>query len=188
MTAIALVRHGRTDWNAERRMQGRTENPLNEEGLGQAEVVAPLLTPVRARRVISSPMLRAQQTADVIAERLSLPRDAHREALIERDFGSAEGVDIAEAYASHPDHDWPGSETVAEVGERGAAEIRALLAEGVDSIVVAHGTLLRLALGVLTGAPFPRFDNADVVLVRSAGTGAYEVEWLVGPAAEQLAR
>lgn len=188
MTRIALVRHGRTDWNAARRMQGRTENPLNAEGLSQAAVVAPLLTPVNAQRVISSPMLRAQQTADVIAEHLGAPRAAHRESLIERDFGSAEGADITEAYASHPDHDWPGSEPVSAVGERGAAEIRALLAEGVDTIVVAHGTLLRLSLGVLTGAPFPRFDNADVVLVRSSDDGEVAVEWLVGPAEEQLTR
>lgn len=66
-TRLCLVRHGETDWNAERRIQGQNNTPLNEVGIAQAAAAARALSATRFPAIYSSDLLRAQHTADVIA-------------------------------------------------------------------------------------------------------------------------
>jgi probable phosphoglycerate mutase len=70
-TDLFLVRHGRTDWNAEGRFQGSVERPLDEHGYAQAEAAAGRLSSLNA--IYCSHMLRARQTAEVIAQKHTLP-------------------------------------------------------------------------------------------------------------------
>lgn len=97
-----FVRHGETPWNAERRLQGHQDIPLNALGLAQAAAAARYLVQRHAQwsfsAVISSDLLRARQTADTIGAALGL--DVRSEpALRERHYGDFEGKTPAEAAA-----------------------------------------------------------------------------------------
>lgn len=101
-TRICLVRHGETAWNAERRLQGHTDIPLNDTGLVQARATAASLAAERFDAAYSSDLTRARQTAAAIAERcgLELAFDA---ALRERHYGSFQALTYDEARARFPD-------------------------------------------------------------------------------------
>ena len=89
---LVLVRHGETDWNQERRLQGRTDNPLNGVGRAQARKAGRLLAAEPWDVVVSSPLLRAVQTAHLIADAAGLQPAGTIPELVERDYGSAEGL------------------------------------------------------------------------------------------------
>ena len=73
MTRLILIRHGETDWNIEGRYQGQADPPLNRRGLSQAGQVAVPLKEVGIDLLYSSPLLRAYQTAQAIAQELGVP-------------------------------------------------------------------------------------------------------------------
>ncbi|NDE53733.1 MAG: histidine phosphatase family protein, partial [Actinobacteria bacterium] len=64
---IVLWRHGQTDWNIENRFQGHSDIPLNDVGIRQAERAAPLLMALQPSRIVSSDLMRAQQTAAALS-------------------------------------------------------------------------------------------------------------------------
>lgn len=66
---IYLVRHGQTDWNIEKKTQGHTDIPLNENGKKQAKVLAQNIGHLSIDKIISSDLLRAKETAEIINER-----------------------------------------------------------------------------------------------------------------------
>jgi len=84
------LRHGATDWNRQGLFQGRTDNPLNEDGLKQAHEAADLLRDVGISRIVASPLLRAARTAEIIADAIAVPLTIDA-GIIEFDFGSFEG-------------------------------------------------------------------------------------------------
>lgn len=87
---LYVVRHGRTEWNAQGRYQGQKDSPLTEQGIKQAKEVAQKLRHIKFDAIFSSDLLRAQRTAEIIAleHRLAVTT---AEALRERNFGSVEG-------------------------------------------------------------------------------------------------
>jgi len=101
-----IVRHGETSWNADRRLQGHQDIPLNELGLAQAEAAGRYLhnrhlqTPFSA--IVSSDLMRARQTADEIAHALGMNVVTHA-GLRERHYGQFEGVTPSEAAAQNPE-------------------------------------------------------------------------------------
>ncbi|UPJ54320.1 histidine phosphatase family protein [Bradyrhizobium sp. 200] len=98
--SFLCLRHGVTDWNAQGQFQGRTDVPLNGEGVSQAQAAALRLQNVRLDQVVASPLLRAVQTADIIASALSTPL-AIDDGITECNFGSLEGRSIAEVMKEH---------------------------------------------------------------------------------------
>jgi len=169
---IHLVRHGETDWNAESRLQGWTDIPLNARGLEQAQAAAAILGQRVVGQVISSDLERAQQTAAPIAARAGVPV-ALAPALRERRYGTAEGridTELDQEFGGQlndrwadPDFTFEGGETRREVYER----VRVFLVELLDSpapgelVLVSHGGALRAARGVLEGIPvdqLPRWE------------------------------
>ena len=88
---VYLTRHGQTDWNAEDKVLGRTDVPLNEAGLAQAGQLAQALSGEPIDLVITSPLTRTVQTGRIVAEALGVPA-VTADALIEMDFGVFEGV------------------------------------------------------------------------------------------------
>ena len=72
MTTILLARHGETDWNRERRIQGHTDRPLTDEGRTQASVLAEELDRDPPDAVYSSDLVRAHETARIVANRFGL--------------------------------------------------------------------------------------------------------------------
>ena len=91
-----FLRHGETDWNAQRLSQGKTDIPLNGNGLRQAERAARTLTGTTITTIVASPLSRARVTAETVAARLGLPVQLDDE-LREVNFGEQEG---------HPMGDW----------------------------------------------------------------------------------
>ena len=98
--SFLCIRHGVTDWNRQGRFQGLTDIPLNDEGVAQAEAAAQRLRDVRFDCVVSSPLMRAMKTAEIIAA-ASDKTVAVDAGLIECDFGSFEGRPISEVMAEH---------------------------------------------------------------------------------------
>lgn len=173
MSRIALVRHGETDWNRDGRLQGRSDVPLNDTGRRQAAELAPLLSGGPWIVVLSSPLVRATETARILAAAAGLSTGAPVPDLVERGYGDAEGLTLAEAERRWPDGAWPGLEDLDAVAERGAAALERLadaLAPA-DVAVVAHGALIRAAASRLCGVEVPRILNGACTLLEREGSG-----------------
>jgi len=98
--SFICLRHGATDWNRQGLFQGRTDNPLNEDGIAQAHAAAETLRSVTLGQVVSSPLLRAVQTAEIIAN-IAAKTVTLDHGLIELDFGSFEGRPVRELMLQH---------------------------------------------------------------------------------------
>lgn len=172
MTEILLIRHGETAWNAERRLQGHLDVPLNAEGERQAAALGRALRSEGLDALWSSDLQRARQTAQPIAAASGLPLQIEP-ALRERCFGGFEGMvhaDIGvrypQAYAAWkareldarlPDGEHA-PETLRAFFERVMAAIKRLAGYGHGKIaLVTHGGVLecayRAAQGRLPDAP-----------------------------------
>lgn len=99
---IILIRHGITDWNLVRRYQGHTDVPLNEQGREQARELAMMLEKMPIAAIYSSDLVRAYETAKIIAEGRSIPIYKLRE-LRETHFGNWEGLTIEEIHEKFPE-------------------------------------------------------------------------------------
>ena len=86
---IYIVRHGQTDWNIEKRMQGMNDIPLNENGIKDARLLAEKLANVSFDLCLTSPLQRAKQTAEILTKGKAEIIVDNR--LVERGFGSFEG-------------------------------------------------------------------------------------------------
>jgi ribonuclease H / adenosylcobalamin/alpha-ribazole phosphatase len=161
-TRLLMLRHGQTEHSAQRRYSGHGDLPLTELGERQAAAAAARLSTMDGvAAVVSSPMLRARQTAQPVADALGVPLNVH-DGLIETDFGAWEGLTFAEARERDPDlHTrWitdtsvaaPEGESMDAVHRRVRRVRDQLIAEhgGATLIVVTHVTpikaLLRMAL------------------------------------------
>ena len=156
---LVLWRHGQTAWNVERRFQGKTDIPLDETGVQQAERAARLLAALRPTAILASPLQRAAHTAQALAAITGLPV-RHDRDLVERDGGQWEGLtaeEIRERYpAEHAVWQPPGGETSAQVAKRVATALdRALDDLPPDGLLVvaSHGAALRLGMSELLGIP-----------------------------------
>lgn len=162
-TTFALVRHGQTDWNAEQRIQGRSDVPLNDTGRAQVRATAELLQVDDWDFVVCSPLSRARESADILAAALGLEVTHELPALVERHYGRAEGMqDGDELRALRIPGGFLEAETEDEVAARASVALRELVSShpGARIIVVAHGTLIRLALTALSGGPIESISNA----------------------------
>ena len=141
-----LVRHGETEWSLSGRHTGRSDIPLTERGRRQATEAGARLRAQHFAQVLSSPMSRALETARLagFGERVVVDPD-----LCEWDYGAYEGITTPEIRETVPGwtvwtHDVPDGEAPAHVGNRVDRVIgRIRSAEG-DSVVFAHGHILRV--------------------------------------------
>ena len=88
---LLIARHGETAWNVENRISGRTDVPLTEKGLQQAQALAKNAVDKGIEVILASPLLRARQTAQAVSDAIGVPVEID-ERLIELDFGSFEGA------------------------------------------------------------------------------------------------
>ncbi len=102
MTALIAVRHGETDWNRIRRLQGHTDVALNATGVEQAARLAAALAGERIAAIHASDLGRALATAEPVAAGLGVPVTPHA-ALRERNYGVLEGKTYAEILENHPE-------------------------------------------------------------------------------------
>jgi broad specificity phosphatase PhoE len=174
MTTLLLVRHGETDWNVERRVQGHSDTPLNDTGRLQALSLAASLEGEPIDAVYSSDLLRAHETARIVAERKGLPVTLLPE-LRERNFGSWEGLTDAEIFDRFPEATWDSwgdGETREEMARRVLDSVRRIADAHPDSgvLVVSHGGPLRAVLMHCGSDGIGRIDNCRVVRIE-AGNG-----------------
>ncbi|KRE91275.1 MULTISPECIES: histidine phosphatase family protein [unclassified Arthrobacter] len=183
LTTFALVRHGQTDWNAERRLQGATDIPLNDVGRGQARDAVAVLAPYEWDAIVSSPLSRAAETADLIAEGLGLSVSRRVPELTERSFGPAEGMQAGpELDALRIPGGFKGAESEEEAANRGLAALEALAEEfrGQRLLVVTHGTLLRVSLSRAIGQTLSSVDNAVLNLAHHHAIDGWKLEYFNG--------
>jgi len=164
---LHFVRHGETPYNAERRIQGQMHDvPLSDRGREQAREIADELARIaKPELIISSDLLRAMQTAEIIAERLALPVTPEP-ALRERHFGIAQGqlyADVAELvqeWWKRHDYRIDGGETNREMYARVAAYLGRLRAgpPARELVLVAHGGTVNMALACLAGIPLDEME------------------------------
>jgi probable phosphoglycerate mutase len=185
MTQFVLVRHGETEWHAENRYAGVSDVPLDDTGRAQAHALADWARRQHFDVLVCSPVPRAVATAAPVAAALGLEPEVVAD-LREVDFGIAEGHTLQEMRVSHPEaaaafvanpvaFPVPGAESPGAAAQRAVAALRDVAARHRDRsvLVVAHNTLLRLALCMWLGIPLaryravlPRLDNAAATRLR----------------------
>ena len=178
---LGFVRHGQTQWNLEGRLQGSADIPLNDTGRQQAADAVQVLRGAAGGTqwdaVVSSPLSRARETAQIIADGLGLELGGTYDLLIERDYGQGEGVLESEALERWPGKIGGGIETLESVVDRGVRAIERIAADlpGRNVLVVCHGTIIRYTLSHFAGYQLDTIRNASVaVLGQQAGS---ELGW-----------
>jgi probable phosphoglycerate mutase len=149
-TAILLARHGETDWNGERRVQGHSDRPLNDRGHAQARALAESLAHEPLDAVYSSDLARARDTALAVAGPRGLPVGVV-EALREKHFGTWEGLTDAAVLRRFPQAlggEWGDGETSSAMSTRVVEALRHIAGAhpGGSVLVVSHGGPLRAVL------------------------------------------
>ena len=163
MAKIVLLRHGETEWSRSGQHTGRTNVPLTRNGRKGAVAIAPLLEHRNFGLVLTSPMDRAIETAQLAG----LTPDGTDDDLLEWDYGAWEGRTTRDIRVELKDPKWviwdhpipPGNtpgESTDEVAERARRVIDRcvpFLASGRDCCLVAHGHLLRILSATWLGLP-----------------------------------
>jgi probable phosphoglycerate mutase len=179
MTEILLIRHGETAWNAERRMQGQIDIPLNEEGQRQAAALARALADEAVDAIMSSDLQRAHSTAQAVAKALGMPVQTDP-GLRERCFGAFEGLLYAEIEARYPEayaqwgardpharypHGERKAETFAEFSQRAVATVSRIADahRGQRIVIVSHGGVLDCVYRAAHGMPITAPRDFDVL-------------------------
>lgn len=192
VTRLCLVRHGETEWNTQRRIQGQIDIGLNENGLRQAEAAGRWLRAADITAIYSSDLSRAWTTAERIGAALGLKPQPAPE-LRERRYGIFEGLTFAELKTQHPasfaayeardpDYDFETGESLRTMFERVTGKLSALAAAhgGESIVVVLHGGVLDIANRFVRGNPL---DTPRDFLIPNAGLnwlacccGAWRIE------------
>ena len=193
-TRICVIRHGETDWNVEKRIQGHTDVPLNEVGRAQALAMAFNAAHQRFAAIYSSDLLRAVETAQVLAQREDLEVSLLPQ-LRERHYGLFQGITAAQGAALHPaayayyvardlNYDFETGESLRRFAER--------VADGIDWLVrhhrgqtiaaVSHSGVLDVLYRRATGRPLstPRdfvIPNCALNWFRFDGQGWHLDAW-----------
>jgi 2,3-bisphosphoglycerate-dependent phosphoglycerate mutase len=179
VTILILARHGETDWNRENRFQGHADPPLNELGRKQSAKLAEALADEPIARVYTSPLRRARETAELVAERLGLEIES-LEALREIDVGSWTGLtreEVAErfpeAYArwlERAPHGFEDGETYEELAARVIPALGALAEAhpATTLLIVTHGGPSRVMQAHAAGVDYAEARRRETVLANCA--------------------
>jgi probable phosphoglycerate mutase len=181
MRPLLLARHGQTAWNALGRLQGHTDIPLDEIGLGQARALAEAIADAGVTAIWTSDLVRARQTGEVVAAALGLPAPALDPDLRERRYGVFEGLTGDECAARHPEA-WqiylarregpagaePRADAIARISR---ALDRIAATDGGPALIITHGGVMRLWLIEHLGPDVPPVGNAAAYVVEHDGSG-----------------
>ncbi|MGE7760145.1 histidine phosphatase family protein [Peribacillus sp. NPDC097895] len=151
ITTICLVRHGQTDWNAQGKLQGQTDIPLNELGKIQAHQCGEFLSKEDWDVIISSPLKRARETAEIIAHYID-GTVIEKNEFIEKNFGVAEGLTAAEREEKYIDKAYPGQESQESLRNRLMKGLQEIQKEFPKKrvILVAHGAVIHFILRLMS--------------------------------------
>ena len=173
-TRLCIVRHGETAWNAEHRVQGQLDVPLNATGLAQAQAIARALSREKFDAIYSSDLSRALQTAQPLAGLLGLPIVKDRN-LRERHYGIFQKLTYAEVKARFPedyarfeardlDFSFRTGESLREFSERSIEIVKKIAEEnrGKSIAVFTHGGVLDKLYRFVTGLPLEAARNFGI--------------------------
>jgi len=178
---ILLARHGQTEWNAQRRFQGKTDVPLNESGLNEARMLAVRLKNWPVDVIYTSPFSRALETAKIVSDlNVNAARLEVRSELEEMSFGNWEKLSVHDVAKSFPGRyeAWkddpskvvpPGGESFEDVVKRVKPVLDDILnREDREVLIVAHGGVIRAIVVLLLGLSpsgiwHMRLDNCALV-------------------------
>jgi broad specificity phosphatase PhoE len=192
---VYLARHGQTAYNREGRFQGQQQVPLDDTGRAQAAELAERASGYGFRALWSSPLLRARETADIVAAAIGLqPKDDPR--LMETDAGDWTDLTFTEVRASTPElfdafaagdpgFAFPGGESFAEQELRVSAALRDVERGVLPALVVCHGMVIRAAFASRAAdgsAPFERVPNAALVPLTSSALASASTDFGGGEA------
>jgi len=165
MQTVYFVRHGQTEYNVQRRLQGWNDSPLSPQGIEQARILAKALAPLEIRHALASPLGRAQQTAAIIREEAGIPMEA-TPALREVSFGAFEGHTLDELeihfpgmWAARMADKWnyrpPQGESNAEAVPRAREVVKRIESwgNGGPLLIIAHFAINRIILSLLADIP-----------------------------------
>lgn len=171
MTRIYIVRHGESEWNIIRKIQGFKNAPLTERGLAQGDKIAQRLRDVKLDAIYASDLDRARITAEKIAAANGADLTI-TESLREMSFGIWEGMLFSEVQETYPEGFgyWQKSPELLEIEEgenlyslekRMAGFIDEILErhQGGDVLIVSHGTALKTMILYLLGMPLTNYKN-----------------------------
>lgn len=193
MKTIYFVRHGQTEFNLQKRLQGWRDSPLSENGVEQVKRVAKAVEQLDAVKGFASPLGRAQQTAGIIRDEISFDFEA-LDDLREVSFGDFEGNTLPELDVKFPgewekrqNNKWtycpPGGEANTDAVERGrrAADRFSNEAEDGPVLVIAHFAINRIIFSLLAGIEPDEIIQINVpheVIYRAQNNGAgWEVSY-----------
>lgn len=164
-TRICFIRHGETDWNVEKRIQGQIEIPLNETGRAQALAMTFNSAHHNFEAIYSSDLVRARDTANMLAARRGLAIKILPQ-LRERHFGIFQGLTAEEGQVQHPDvharylardpdYDFISGESMRDLAERVAAAVHTMTQHHAGQTIAAitHGGVLDILYRKATGKP-----------------------------------
>jgi broad specificity phosphatase PhoE len=173
---VYLARHGQTAYNLEGRFQGQLPVPLDDTGRAQAAELAEHALMGDFAALWCSPLLRARETADIVASRVGIqPREDPR--LMETDAGDWTNLSFVEVQAHAPElfaafaagdpsFAFPGGESFGQQEVRVAAALEDVEKDALPALVVCHGMVIRAALSVRVGKWLPggqRVPNAAII-------------------------
>ncbi|HHT88984.1 MAG TPA: histidine phosphatase family protein [Clostridiales bacterium] len=150
---IYLIRHGETDWNLIGKVQGREDVPLNETGRRQVRKCAAALKNTEVKIIVTSPLSRAVETAEIISDSIGGSKIIIDDGLIERDFGRLSGI----SYDSRKFFDTFGFEDTIEPLDKLSKRLVDCICKyaakynNQDIIMVSHGAAINSVIMVLTG-------------------------------------
>ena len=167
-STLGLFRHGQTDWNIDLRLQGTTDIAMNQVGIEQVQTAAKHLDN-SWDLILSSPLSRARQSAEIVAEQIGIENIVIEPLLLERAFGIGEGLTYAEWGEKFAKlDDIPGAESRSNVESR-ARELLGHIEQnyaGAKVLAVSHGALIRFVLSEVTAGAIPpageRLQNASL--------------------------
>lgn len=172
---IYIMRHGKTDWNAKHKLQGRTDIPLNEDGRHMAEAANKEYGDVHFDICYCSPLLRAKETAEIVLRGHDVPIVVD-ERLTEMGFGTYEGIEnsfeipdcpINELF-HHPESYRPveKGESLEELYARTGAfikeRIEPAIAQMQDVLIVGHGAMNSSIICQMKKVPIEKFWSAGL--------------------------
>ena len=187
-TYLGLLRHGQTDWNINFLLQGVTDIPMNETGIEQIKLAASAIKAEDWDVILTSPLTRARQTAEIIARQNGFSEIVEQELLIERSFGEAEGLSHEQWRAKYSNLDEiPGGESRTQLAERSKLLLETFSKElaGKRVLAISHGALIRALLSIASNNELPRdgerLGNASLNVVKHSDNSWQVVNYSLGP-------
>jgi len=187
-THLGLLRHGQTDWNINFLLQGVTDIPMNQTGIEQVKLAAKAIRAEDWDVVLTSPLSRARQTAEIIASQHGYTEIIEQELLIERSFGEAEGLSHEQWRAKYSNLDAiPGGESRTQLAERSRLLLETISQElaGKRVLAISHGALIRTLIAIASNNELPRdgerLGNASLNVVKHSDNSWKVVNYSLEP-------